>query len=108
MSRLTLRLPETLHEQLSQLAESEGVSLNQYIVYALTRQVGSSYTVQVTTESMVSQQKDNLEQWIQNSKPCSEAEADKILAEREPTAVQAQLSQSTLARFHSMLQQQKN
>ena len=31
MSRLTLRLPETLHQQLVYLAESEGVSLNQYV-----------------------------------------------------------------------------
>jgi hypothetical protein len=38
MSRLTLRLPETLHHQLTGLADREGVSLNQYIVYALTRQ----------------------------------------------------------------------
>lgn len=37
MSRLTVRLPEALHHQLMCLAESEGVSLNQYIVYALTR-----------------------------------------------------------------------
>ena len=35
MSRLTLRLPETLHKQLTRLADGEGVSLNQYIVYAL-------------------------------------------------------------------------
>ncbi len=27
MSRLTLRLPETLHQQLAHLAENEGVSL---------------------------------------------------------------------------------
>lgn len=34
MSRLTLRLPESLHQQLSYQASQEGVSLNQYIVYA--------------------------------------------------------------------------
>ena len=28
MSRLTLRLPETLHQQLIHLAEGEGVSVN--------------------------------------------------------------------------------
>lgn len=39
MSRLTLRLPESLHEQLSSEAEREGVSLNHYIVYTLTRGV---------------------------------------------------------------------
>ena len=36
MSRLTLRLPETLHRQLEAQARREGVSLNQYIVYALS------------------------------------------------------------------------
>ncbi len=39
MGRLTLRLPDTLHQQLASLAEEEGVSLNQFIVYALTRHV---------------------------------------------------------------------
>lgn len=38
MSRLTVRLPNMLHAQLDALARGEGVSLNQYIVYALTRQ----------------------------------------------------------------------
>jgi len=38
MSRLTVRLPNALHIQLDKLARAEGVSLNQYIVYALTRQ----------------------------------------------------------------------
>ncbi|MFO0097762.1 MAG: toxin-antitoxin system HicB family antitoxin [Aphanizomenon sp.] len=33
-----MRLPETLHQHLIKLAEIEAVSLNQYIVYALTRQ----------------------------------------------------------------------
>jgi len=37
MSRLTLRLPETLHHSLVEQAQAEGVSLNQFIVYSLTR-----------------------------------------------------------------------
>lgn len=37
MSRLTLRLPESLHELLTARAEEEGVSLNHYLVYTLTR-----------------------------------------------------------------------
>jgi len=53
MSRLTLRLPETLHNQLSALADEEAVSLNQYIVYALTRQVTLAYTVQPVAETAV-------------------------------------------------------
>lgn len=39
MSRLTLRLPESLHDQLDAQAEAEGVSLNHFIVYSLTRAV---------------------------------------------------------------------
>ncbi|MDK2411268.1 type II toxin-antitoxin system HicB family antitoxin [Aphanizomenon sp. PH219] len=50
MSQLTLRLPETLHQQLIRLAETEGVSLNQYIVYALTRQAVSTEFIQTTPE----------------------------------------------------------
>lgn len=37
MSRLTLRLPETLHRKLADQAKREGVSLNHYIVFSLTR-----------------------------------------------------------------------
>ena len=37
MSRLTLRLPESLHQNLVQQAKTEGISLNQMIVYMLTR-----------------------------------------------------------------------
>ena len=105
MSRLTLRLPETLHEQLSQLAENEGVSLNQYIVYSLTRQVGSSYTVQILSESALDQQEANLVQWLQASEPCSKADAAEILSEREPAPLRARLEPDTITRFQSMIQQ---
>ncbi len=51
MSRLTLRLPETLHQQLSEQANREGISLNQYIVYALTRQTTLAYTVHQVSDT---------------------------------------------------------
>jgi hypothetical protein len=37
MARLTLRVPESLHARLSARAKSEGVSVNQYVVFALSR-----------------------------------------------------------------------
>lgn len=37
MARLSLRLPDSLHDQLVARAKAEGVSLNQYLVYTLTR-----------------------------------------------------------------------
>lgn len=39
MGRFTVRLPKTLHNELDLLAKGEGISLNQYIVYALTEKV---------------------------------------------------------------------
>lgn len=37
MARLTVRLPDSLHQQLTDRAAQEGVSLNQFLVYALAR-----------------------------------------------------------------------
>jgi len=37
MARLTVRLPDSLHEVIARKAEAEGVSMNQFIVYALTQ-----------------------------------------------------------------------
>ena len=42
MSRLTLDLPESLREQLARQAEREGIPLEDYIVYSLTRFVTAS------------------------------------------------------------------
>jgi hypothetical protein len=37
MSQLTLDLPESLLQQLAKQAEREGISLQHYVVYSLTR-----------------------------------------------------------------------
>lgn len=37
MARLTVRLPDSLHDTLAKRAEAEGVSMNQFLVYALTQ-----------------------------------------------------------------------
>ena len=51
MSRLTLRLPDSLHRQLSDQAKQEGISLNQYIVYALTREATVAYTIRPVSDT---------------------------------------------------------
>ena len=38
--QLRLRMPQSLHQQLSYRASEEGVSLNQYIVYELGKAMG--------------------------------------------------------------------
>ncbi len=37
MARLTLRMPDSLHDAIAALADKEGVSLNHFVVYALTQ-----------------------------------------------------------------------
>jgi len=96
MSRLTLRLPETLHQQLSHLADDEGVSLNQYIVYALTPQVTSAYSIQAITEVEVEQQKQAFEVLTKKLGKASSAQIEAILAERDRVEPEAELSSETI------------
>jgi len=96
MSRLTLRLPETLHQQLSHLADDEGVSLNQYIVYALTRQVTSAYSIQAITEVEVEQQKQAFEVLTKKLEKVSPTQIEAILAGRDRVEPEAELSSETI------------
>lgn len=77
MGRLTVRLPDTLHHQLVTLAEQEGVSLNQYIVFALTRQTTMAYTVHAVPQAKVEQQRSSYAALLQN---LGEATFDEIEA----------------------------
>jgi hypothetical protein len=46
MSALSLRLPKTLHEQLRELAQEEGISVNQFVVLAVAEKVASISTME--------------------------------------------------------------
>jgi hypothetical protein len=51
MSRLSLRLPESLHQQLAFQARREGVSLNHYLVFLLSRYSGPAWSARPAQES---------------------------------------------------------
>ncbi len=84
MSRLTLRLSDALHQQLEMLADNEQVSLNQYIVYALTRQVTMDYTIQAVPEKALAEQRAQYTTLLQTLGQASFEEIEKALDEREP------------------------
>ena len=107
MSRLTLRLPETLHQQLNELAVGEGVSLNQYIVYALTRQVASTGAVRAIPAAEVSQQKQAFEALLKSMRQASATEIEAALAEREVAQPEAELSPETIARLQQRIRDAK-
>lgn len=76
MSRLTVRLPDSLHRRLITQAEREGISLNHYIVYSLTRAV---------TAADLESQRETFEELTRRYPP-EEAEAalQELLAARQP------------------------
>lgn len=106
MSRLTLRLPETLHQQLAQLAEGEGVSLNQYIVYALTRQAALAYKIQAVSEAEVAQQQQAFQSLIEQLGQTSPPLIKSVLATREKTAPEAELSVDVVERLQERIRRQ--
>jgi uncharacterized protein (DUF1778 family) len=107
MSRLTVRLPETLHQQLVRLAESEGVSLNQYIVYALTRQVTSAYTVETVVETIRDRQKESFNTLLQSLGQASSAEIETLMAEREPVEPEESLTPEVINRLQERISNKK-
>jgi len=92
MSRLTLRLPDTLHRQLESLAHHEAVSLNQYIVFALTRQATVAYTVQVVPEEETRRQQVIYTALLQSLGQASSREVEHTLVERETVEPEKELS----------------
>ncbi|NES96769.1 MAG: toxin-antitoxin system HicB family antitoxin [Desertifilum sp. SIO1I2] len=108
MSRLTLRLPETLHQQLINLAESEGVSLNQYIVYALTRQVAFAYIVQATPTEEVNQQQQAFVALLKDLGQAPSTEVKSVLNQREVVQPEEELTPDVVARFQQRLRDASN
>jgi preprotein translocase subunit SecA len=104
MSRLTLRLPDTLHHQLIHLAESEGVSLNQYIVYALTRQSSTNYIVQPLPQQETNQQQSDFTNLLQKLGKSSPTEIEIALSERETVQSEEELTPEIIAQFQQRLQ----
>lgn len=107
MGRLTVRLPDTLHQQLSGIADSEGVSLNQYIVYALTRQTTLAYTVHRLSDEEIRQQRQAFENLLEELGEASADEIESLLAEREVFEPETGLERTAVARLQRRIAEQK-
>lgn len=103
MGRFTLRLPETLHNELESRARQEGVSLNQYIVYTLTRQVASTYTIQVLPDAAVKEQRAKYDKLLQSLGEPSIQATKAFLAERESAEPESGLTDEMIARVEDKI-----
>ena len=84
MARMTLRLPNSLHDAIAALADEDGVSLNHYVVYALTR---------AATSELAARQRAQFEALrSRTSREKAQAALDRLLAERADPAEEGEES----------------
>ena len=107
MIRLTLRLPETLHQQLTHLAAGEGVSLNQYIVYSLTRQTTLAYTVAAVSDVEVKQQQQAFQLLKKKLGQASDDEIESVLAMRELVEPDPELSSDVVSSLQERIRKRE-
>ena len=107
MSRLSLRLPDSLHRQLEELASSEAVSLNQYIVYALTRQITLAYTVHALPEKAIAEQRASYSALLQNLGQDTFKQIQKTLDGRETVKPERGLTPDVVERLKKKLKTKK-
>ena len=101
MSRLTLRLADTLHRQLSEQAKRENISLNQYVVYALTREATLAHTVHPISDT--DSQQAAFAALLEKLGRASFGEIRAVLDEREPVAPESGLNPDVVARLQQRL-----
>ncbi len=99
MSQLVLEIPETLHQQLEGLARKEGVSLKQYLLFALTRQATSAYAVKAVSKKEIEQQKNDLATLLQNLGQTSFEKIEQVIQEREASKPEKGLSPEVVQRL---------
>ena len=103
MSQLTLNLPETLHQQLMHIAQQEGISLNQYIVYALTRQAPTTYTKYAVPPEEIDRQKEVFTNRVTQPIHLSDQEITNFLNDREEAEHEEDLTSEIADRFQQLI-----
>ncbi len=84
MGRLVVNVPSSLEGRLKIIAEREGVSLEEYVLYVLAQQVSKGYVVEEIPPEDLARQKEAFEALLRELGTVSDEEAWEILSEREP------------------------
>jgi len=108
MGRFTVRLPDTLHHELISQAQNEGVSLNQYVVFALTRQMSFGYTVEAVSASEIRQQKEDFDALLQRLGPPDRKAAAEYLSTREVVEPESEYAAELIARVQAKIAEANN
>jgi hypothetical protein len=102
MAQLLIELPDTLHYQL------EGVQLNQYVLYILTHQANSVYTVQVIPEEAVTHQESAYLALRQQWGKASPSQVEEVLAKREIVEPEPELKLEVIEKLRQRINEKKS
>ena len=108
MNEITLQLPKTLYQNLEVLAEKEAVPLTHYILYILTRQMSSDYTVHIVPEEEVAVQKTSFDNLLRRWGRVPSAEVDRILDKRASSEPEADLDPEIVSQLKAQIARSKN
>ena len=103
MSSLTLDLPKSLHDDLLTRAQSEGVSLSQYIIYTLARKTSPNYVVYSVPPEEVKRQRERFEEYLADAPKATPEEIEAVLAEREQAKPEEAADPETRAAFEKLM-----
>jgi hypothetical protein len=78
MSAISLRLPESLHDAVRELARQENVSMNQFITLALAEKISALMTEEYLAERASRGSRDKFERAMRNVADVEPAERDRI------------------------------
>jgi len=104
MTEVTLQVPDTLYYRLDLLAQEEGVALNQYILYVLTRQVTTGDVIKrVSPEEIKKQEAEYMALRSRWRALAVDKDVDQILAEREIAEPEPELTPELIAKVQARI-----
>lgn len=104
MTEVTLQVPDTLYYRLDRLAQEEGVALNQYILYVLTRQVTTGDVIKrVSPEEIKKQEAEYMALRSRWRALAVDKDVDQILAEREIAEPEPELTPELIAKVQARI-----
>lgn len=78
MSALSLRLPKTLHEQIRELAQEEGISVNQFVMLAVAEKVAALTTIEYLEKRAQRGSREKLLEMLNKAPDAEPEESDKL------------------------------
>jgi hypothetical protein len=78
MSTLSLRLPDSLHEQIKKLAKQDGISINQFISSAAAEKMSALMTIEYLEKRASKSSKSKFKKALSKIKDIDPEDYDKI------------------------------